>query len=107
MKKRYKIQETRDKKIDIEHVAKLANLKLTETEKKKFAGQLSQILDYFEKLSEVDTKKVQPLAYAAGLTNVARVDETIPSLESSQALKNAKSTYQDFFKVKAIFDAES
>lgn len=94
-------------KIDIDHVAKLANLELTKTEKKKFAEQLSQILDYFEKLSEVDTKKVQPLAHAAGLTNVARVDETIPSLESSQALKNAKSTYQDFFKVKAIFDAES
>ncbi len=91
-------------KIDIEHVAKLANLKLTPKEKKKFAEQLSQILDYVEKLSEVDTKKIQPLAHARGLVNVARVDETIPSLEPAEALSNSKKTHQDFFKVKAIFD---
>lgn len=90
--------------IDIDHVAKLANLELTKDEKEKFAGQLSQILEYAKKLSRVDTKKVSPLAHAAGLVNSWREDETIPSLTSQEVLENAKQTHQDFFKVKAIFD---
>jgi len=101
------MQDTRDKKkIDIDRVVKLANLELTVAEKKKFSVQLSQILEYVAKLSEVDTKKVKPLAYAAGLTNVWRGDTATPSLSTEDVLKNAKQTHEDFFKVKAIFDAD-
>jgi len=96
------------KRIDIEHVAKLANLELTKVEKKKFEKQLTQILDYVKKLSAVDTKNVKPLAHAAGLKNVWREDnQTIPSLTSEEVLSNAKNTHNNFFKVKAIFDDAS
>lgn len=94
-------------KIDIGHVAKLANLELTPKEKKLFAKQLLEILGFVKKLSEVDTKDIEPLAHAAGLTNVWREDETIPSLKPTKALSNAKQIYNDFFKVKAIFDDAS
>ena len=95
------------KRIDIEHVAKLANLELTQVEKKKFEKQLSQILAYVEKLSEVDTRNTKPLAHAAGLKNTWRTDsETIPSLTPEEVLSNAKNAHNNFFKVKAIFDAE-
>lgn len=104
MQNRKQLTGKTKQKIDINHVAKLANLELTATEKKKFAAQLSEILDYIEKLSEVNIKKVKPLAHAAGLTNVWREDVAIPSLSTEDVLKNAKQRHEDFFKVKAIFD---
>lgn len=63
---------TRDQVI---HVAKLARLGLTEKEVEKFQKELSNILDYVEILSEVDTKGVEPTAQVTGLKNVTRKDE--------------------------------
>ena len=92
-------------KIDVSHVSKLANLPLTEAEKKKFEKQLSETLDYVKQLKEVDTKGIEPTSQVTGLENVTREDEVKPSLSQEQALSGAKSTHNGFFKVKAILDS--
>ena len=60
--------------MDIEHVAKLARLKLTDAEKKRFSNQMETIIKYIEKLNELDTKNVEPTAHVLGLENVFRND---------------------------------
>lgn len=89
-------------KIDVVHVAKLANLPIKDGEEKKFEKQLSEILTYVDKLKEVDTKTVAPTSQVTGLENVTREDETTPSLSEEEALKNTKSKQDGLFKVKAI-----
>lgn len=91
-------------KIDISHVAKLANLPLTDVEKKKFEKQLSETLDYVNQLEEIDTKNVEPTSQVTGLENVIREDQTTPSLSQDEVLKNTKSKHNGFFKVKAILE---
>lgn len=89
-------------KIDVNHVAKLANLPLKQEEKEKFEKQLSDTIDYVNQLSEIDTKDVEPTSQVTGLENVTREDEPRPSLSQEEALNNAKSKYNGLFKVKAI-----
>lgn len=91
-------------KIDVSHVAKLANLPLTDGEKKKFSKQLEETLTYIENLNEIETKNVEPTSQVTGLENVLREDEPSSSLSQEEVLKNAKSTHNRFFKVKAILD---
>lgn len=91
-------------KINVSHVAKLANLPLKSEEKEKFEKQLSEILAYIEKLKEVDTKNVEATSQVTGLENVTREDETSPSLSQKEALSNTKSQHNGLFKVKAILD---
>lgn len=93
-------------KLDISHVAKLANLSLSENEKKKFERQLEETIDYVNELDNVDTKDIKPTSQVTGLENVTREDTVKPSLTQEQALKNAKSTYKGFFKVKGILQNE-
>jgi len=89
-------------KIDVAHVAKLANLPLKPEEEKKLEKQLSEILTYVEKLKEVDTKNVETTSQVTGLENITRNDEAIPSLTQEEALSNVKSQHNGFIKVKAI-----
>lgn len=91
-------------KIDIDHMAKLANLPLTANEKKIFEKQLQEILGYISKLQEVDTAKVEPIGHITGLVNVTRDDQTAPSITQEEALANAPKTYNGFFEVEAIFE---
>ena len=60
---------------EIQHIAQLARIKLTEKEKDKFKKELSLILDYVKKLSELDTEKVEPLYQTTGIVNALRPDE--------------------------------
>lgn len=62
----------------VKHVSKLANLPLSKEEEAKYSNQLSRILDYMEKLNEIDTSKVEPTFNVNGLSNVMREDETEP-----------------------------
>lgn len=94
-------------KIDVNHVAKLANLPLKPKEEKKFEEQLSEALDYVKKLEEIDTENVEPTSQVTGLENVTREDEATPSLTQEEALSNTKSQHNGFFKVKAILGNES
>lgn len=91
-------------KEDILHIAKLGNLTLNEKEIEAFKKQLSSVIDYIDKLREVDTKNVEPSSQITGLTDVLREDKVDDkrTLTSEQALANTKSKEGPFFKVKAI-----
>ena len=92
-------------KIDVKHIAKLANLTLISEEESKFEKQLSDILTYVEKLREVDTKNTEQTAQVTGLENVKREDaNTQVSLSQDEALSGTKNKHNGFFKVKAIFE---
>ena len=93
-------------KIDVSHVAKLANLPLSDDEKKKFGKQLDETLEHIASLQKIDTASVEPTSQVTGLENVTRDDVVTPSLSQEEALKNAKETYKGFFKVKAIIEEE-
>jgi aspartyl-tRNA(Asn)/glutamyl-tRNA(Gln) amidotransferase subunit C len=92
--------------IDVEHIAKLARLGLGEEEKQKFAKELAAILEFVEKLKEVDTKNVEPTAQATGRQNVTRADEAKKGEERQrqQILNNAPQTKSDYIKVKEVFE---
>jgi len=89
-------------KIDVGHIAKLANLPLKPSERDKFEKQLSEILTYVKKLKKIDTENVETTSQVTGLENVTREDETTPSLSQEEALSNTKSHHNGLFKVKAI-----
>ncbi|NCF75416.1 MAG: Asp-tRNA(Asn)/Glu-tRNA(Gln) amidotransferase subunit GatC [Xanthomonadaceae bacterium] len=92
-------------KQQVEHIAVLARLKLTEKEKEMFAVQLSSILDYVEKLKEIDTKGLEETSQVTGLINSVREDIIEDStLESKkEILENAPDKEGDLFKVKNVF----
>lgn len=92
--------------IDVNHTAKLANLTLHDGEEEQFEKQLSEVLDYIQKLNEVDTTNIEPTSQVTGLENVLREDVTQPSQTQSEALSNAPQQQNGFFKVKGIFDNE-
>ena len=89
---------------DVEHVANLARLEFSDEEKKTLMNQLNRILDYMEKLNELDTSKVEPLSHVIPLTNVFREDKVKPSLSVSDVLKNAPAKTEKFFKVPKVIE---
>ncbi len=89
-------------KKDVEHVARLARIKLTEEEKKKFTKQLDQILKYMDKLNELDTSKVEPTSHVLPLKNVMRKDKVKPSLPRDEVLENVPDKARGHFKVPKI-----
>lgn len=98
------------KKIDKEQVrkaAKLARLELSEAEVEEFTGQLSEILEYVEKMNELDTTDVEPLAHCLPITNVFREDSVKESLGTERALANAPQRDGEFFKVPKILEDSS
>ncbi len=86
----------------VEYVANLARIALTEEEKEKFSEQLGKIIEYVEKLNELDTTDVEPMAHATGLVNVFREDKPTPSLPSQEALENAPDREGNFFRVPKV-----
>jgi len=93
-------------KINVQHVAKLANLSIKDDEVKKFESQLSNVLDYINKLEEVDVTNVDPTSQVTGLENVYREDAVTPSLSQEEALSNAPLSHNGLFQVKGIFDED-
>jgi aspartyl-tRNA(Asn)/glutamyl-tRNA(Gln) amidotransferase subunit C len=91
-------------KEDVEHVAELARLELTHAENAQFITQLNDILTYFEKLNELDTRDVEPTSHVIPMANIFRDDEVRPSLERSKVLQNAPEESQFFFKVPRIIE---
>ena len=91
-------------KLNIKHIAKLANLPITEQEEKKLEKQLTETLNYIEILNGIDTKNIEPTAHVTGLENVTREDKSGQSLTQAQALSNTKKQYNGFFIVDAILD---
>lgn len=91
-------------KIDVLHIAKLANLPLREDEIKKYEAQLLEILQYIEILKKVNTDDIAETSQVTGLENVTKQDQTTPSLSQAETLSNTKSQHNGFFKVKAILE---
>jgi aspartyl-tRNA(Asn)/glutamyl-tRNA(Gln) amidotransferase subunit C len=91
-------------KQQVEHVAKLARLGLTEKEKEKFRKELSAILDFVEKLKEVDTAKIEPIAHITGLENAMREDcqMEVSDDQSEKLLKLTPKRKDGYVKVKAV-----
>ncbi|MDO8616470.1 MAG: Asp-tRNA(Asn)/Glu-tRNA(Gln) amidotransferase subunit GatC [Dehalococcoidia bacterium] len=89
---------------DVQHIARLARVGLSERDMEHFSEQLSQILDYFERLQQVDTEGVPPTAHTLSLHNVMRADEEQPPLEPEAALANAPLREGDHFRVRAILE---
>jgi len=89
---------------EVLHIARLARLGLTENELDKFREQLSNILENFEVLQQVDTSNVPPTAQAIPLQNVFREDEVAASLSQSEVLANAPRREGDFFRVPAVLE---
>jgi len=91
-------------KEEIEHIASLARLSLTEKEKELFGSQISSILDYVEKLNELDTRNVEPTSHVLPLSNVIRDDIPGPSIPREDALMNAPDHTEKFFRVPKIIE---
>jgi aspartyl-tRNA(Asn)/glutamyl-tRNA(Gln) amidotransferase subunit C len=89
---------------EVRYVAELAKLRLSEAEIEQYAGQLSAILEYAERLQEVDTSSVPPTPYVLPLANVMRADEPEPCLSNEAALANAPDHEDGFFRVRAVFE---
>jgi aspartyl-tRNA(Asn)/glutamyl-tRNA(Gln) amidotransferase subunit C len=89
---------------DVEYVAKLARLEVTEAEKEKFTAQLNDILHYIDQLNELDTKGVAPMTHAIAVTNAFREDKTRESLGTERALANAPDARGEFFRVPKVID---
>jgi aspartyl-tRNA(Asn)/glutamyl-tRNA(Gln) amidotransferase subunit C len=86
----------------VEHVARLARIELSEEEKRLFTTQFNAILDYFKILDEAETEEVQPLLNVLGMSNIWRRDETRPSLPVEEALSNAPRKERGYIKAPRI-----
>lgn len=91
----------------VRKVAKLARLDLTEAEIEEFTGQLGAILQYVEKMNELETAAVEPLAHCLPIHNVFRADEVRQSLGTEKTLANAPERDGAFFKVPKILEDSS
>jgi aspartyl-tRNA(Asn)/glutamyl-tRNA(Gln) amidotransferase subunit C len=91
---------------DVEHIAELAKLALTPDEIEQYRRQLSDILDHFETLKQVDTSSVPPTASVLPLRTVMRADVVRPSLSTADALANAPDQADGYFRVRAVFGEE-
>ena len=88
--------------MDIEHVAKLARLKLTDAEKKRFSNQMETIIKYNEKLNELDTKNVEPTAHVLGLENVFRDDIATNPLTDQDPINDSPAHSKGHYEVPKI-----
>ena len=91
---------------DVEHIAELAKLALTPDEVEHYRQQLSDILEHFETLKQVDTSTVPPTASVLPLRTVMREDAVRPSLPTEDALANAPDQADGYFRVRAVFGEE-
>ena len=89
---------------DVDHVARLARLALSDAEKERMRAQLDSILAYIDKLRALDVEAVEPTSHAVPLVNVMRDDEVAPGLPAPEALANAPDRAGEFFRVPRIIE---
>ncbi len=87
---------------EVEHIANLARIELTEEEKRSFTEQFNTILEYFEIINDLDTEDVPPTSHVIDVTNAFREDQVSPSLAMEDVLKNASKKERGFFKAPKI-----
>jgi aspartyl-tRNA(Asn)/glutamyl-tRNA(Gln) amidotransferase subunit C len=91
---------------EVEHIAELARLELSEKEKERYREQLSAILDYAARLRELDTSGIPPTSSLLSTGNVLRPDQPRPGLPSEVLLRNAPQTQDGQFRVPKILDPD-
>lgn len=91
---------------EVEHVARLARLRLSEEEKALYEEQLSKILEHAARVTSLDTEGVPPTSHAIPVANVTRPDEVIPSLDREDALRGAPVPEEGHFRVPRILEDE-
>ncbi|MCX6356368.1 MAG: Asp-tRNA(Asn)/Glu-tRNA(Gln) amidotransferase subunit GatC [Candidatus Aureabacteria bacterium] len=89
---------------DVEYVARLARLRLSDVDKERFTTQLQSIVGYVEKLNELATEAIEPTSHVIPLKNVTRPDETRPCLERDIVLKLAPKASEGFIKVPQVIE---
>ncbi len=89
---------------EVRHVAMLFRMSVSEEDIAKFQQQLSQILDYFQVLQQVDTEGIPPTSHPISLENVMRADEPRPSYPTEDILANAPLSEAGFFRVRAVLE---
>lgn len=89
---------------DVDTVAALARLYFTDEEKEELMDTLNNILEYFDKLSELDTEDVEPLTHILPIQNVMRDDEVKPSFDQETALKNAPKHDRGHFVIPKVIE---
>lgn len=100
---------------DVDYVADLANLELTDQERQRMLKDLNSILEYIDRLNELDTTNVPPMAQISGTVdgsgathdqaaNLLREDALVPCLQHTEAMKNAPATDGEFFKVPKVIE---
>ena len=87
---------------DVDNVATLARLYFTDHEKEEFMSTMNNILEYFDKLSELDTEDVEPLTHILPVKNVMREDVVKPSFDQETALKNAPKKSRGHFVIPKV-----
>ena len=92
---------------EVEHIAALARLELTDAEKQRYAEQLSDILDYAARLDELATDQIPPTASVLDMQLRLRDDRARPSLPTEDVLKNAADTKDDQFQVPPILGGQA
>jgi len=88
----------------VDYIANLGRIELAEKDRDLFRGQLEAILDYIDKLNELDTSDVEPMIHTLNISNVFRADEVKPSLPREEALHNAPERTEDSYKVPAVIE---
>ena len=91
-------------KIHVAHIAHLARLFLSTEEEEKFSVQIDNILEYVEKLNELDTSGVEPTSHVIEIRNLMRDDVQRPCLSVDHALANAPDRYDNFYRVPKIIE---
>jgi len=91
---------------DIEKLSELVKLPISEAEKKKLAGMLSQTTEYMDMLNELDTSEVKPTYQVTGLSNVFQDKELSQTLTQEEVLQNAKNTKEGMIATSAVFNRE-
>jgi aspartyl-tRNA(Asn)/glutamyl-tRNA(Gln) amidotransferase subunit C len=91
-------------RVEVEHVARLARLELTEQELETFTVQMDSILSYVEKLNALDTEGIEPTSHAVPMENAFRPDQPAPALGLEGALANAPKHAESFFMVPKVIE---
>ncbi len=88
----------------VEQIARLAKLEFSDDEKLEMADQLAKIVEYVEKLNEINTDNIQPTYHVVDINNVFREDKTADSLSQEEVLKNAPKSKLGYFSVPKVID---
>ncbi len=87
---------------EVEHIARLARLRLTKEEKERYSVQLGKIIEYVRQLNELDLARIPPTSHVVPLKNVLREDVVRESLPQEEALRNAPQKEKGYFKVPKV-----